>query len=220
MPKNPKISASPPINTPHMFPLIPHLTSSSSSSSLSQSFSTMSGSGWTPDMTTYTDLLQGDGSPDDVSPTHRRSNVGSSPHPRVLYSSGTPPPPPYGPYAPPPAPYGSYPPYLYPPPPPNAPPTGTGSGSLPPYPPYPYPPYPYAPPPPPASAQSFESEAVETTSDPTARATRPKRLEWTVEDEEKLVLYLPITYFFHIQRGLIGFFTNNIFFGVGSCLGF
>ena len=166
--KNPKNSASPPINTPHMFPLISHLTSSHSSPSLSQIFSTMSG--WTPDITSYTDLLQADGSPDDVSPTHRRSNVGSSPLPRVLYPSGTPPPGPYGPYAPPPAPYGSYPPYPYPPPPPNAPPTGSGSGTLPPYPPPPYgsyPPYAYPPPPPAASAPSYESEAAET--------TRPKR---------------------------------------------
>jgi hypothetical protein len=183
-------------------------------------------SGWTPpDLTTFTDLLQPDGSPihlDDVSPTHRRTNVGSSPLPRVLYSSGTPPPGPYGPYAPPPAPYGSYPPppYPYPPPPPHAPPTGSGSGTVPPYPPpsygsyapppYPYAPYgPYPPPPPEASAPSFESDAAET-----ILPTRPKRLDWTTADEEKLVLYLPITYLF---RGwfLLGFFTNNIYFGVG-----
>jgi hypothetical protein len=165
-----------------------------------------------------------DGSPinlDDVSPTHCRTNVGSSPLPRVLYSSGTPPGP-YGLYAPPPGPYGSYPPppYPYPQPPPNAPPTGSGSGTVPPYPPpsygsYPPPPYPYAPygpyPPPPseAPAPSSESNAAETIVPP-----RAKRLDWTVAEEEKLVLYLPITYLF---RGwfLLGFFTNNIYFGVG-----
>ncbi|XP_051195055.1 uncharacterized protein [Lolium perenne] len=149
-------------------------------------------------MTTFTDLLQPDGSPihlDDVSPTHRRSNVGSSPLPRVLYSSGTPAPGPYGPYAPPPAPYGSYPPppYPYPQPPPHAPPTGSGSGTVRLYPPpsygsyapppYPYAPYgPYPPPPPEANASSSESNAVETIVPP-----RAKRLDWTTADEEKLV---------------------------------
>ncbi|CAM0943256.1 unnamed protein product [Alopecurus aequalis] len=156
-------------------------------------------SGWTPDMTSFTDLLQSDGSQaphlDDTSPTHRRSNVGSSPLPRVLYSSGTPPPGPYGPYAPPPGPYGPYPPplYPYPQPPPHAPPTGSGSGTLPPYPPpsygsyapppYPYPPYgSYPPPPPEASAPSSGSDVAETIV-----PKRPKRLEWTTADEEKLV---------------------------------
>ncbi|CAM0945534.1 unnamed protein product [Alopecurus aequalis] len=156
-------------------------------------------SGWTPDMTSFTDLLQSDGSQaphlDDTSPTHRRSNVGSSPLPRVLYSSGTPPPGPYGPYAASPGPYGPYPPplYPYPQPPPHAPPTSSGSGTLPPYPPpsygsyapppYPYPPYgSYPPPPPEASAPSSGSDVAETIV-----PKRPKRLEWTTADEEKLV---------------------------------
>ncbi|KAK1663042.1 hypothetical protein QYE76_051201 [Lolium multiflorum] len=154
-------------------------------------------SGWTPpDFTTFTDLMS-DGSPidlDGLSPTHRRTNVGSSPHPRVLYPSA-PPPGPYGPYAPPPGPYGSYPPppYPYPQPPSNAPPTD--SGTVPPYPPpygsyppppygsYPPPPYgPYPPAPSEAPAPSSESNAVE----PIA-PTRAKRLDWTVPEEEKLV---------------------------------
>nr|XP_051210911.1 glutathione S-transferase T3-like [Lolium perenne] len=105
-------------------------------------------SGWNPDLTSFTDLLQPDGSPvhlDDVSPTHRRSNVGSG--------SGTVPP------YPPPS-YGSY-----------APPA------------YPYAPSgPYPPPPPEASAPSSESNAAETIIAP-----RPKRLDWTAADEEKLV---------------------------------
>ena len=119
---------------------------------------------------------------------------------RIFYpcASGTPIPGPYGPYAPPPAPYGSY------PPPPPYPPPPYGS----------YPPYAYPPPPPAASAPSYESEAAET-----IQATRPKRLEWTTTDEEKLVLYLPVTYLFW-SWFLLGFFTNNIYFGVGSCLGF
>ncbi|XP_071682401.1 uncharacterized protein [Lolium perenne] len=156
-------------------------------------------SGWTPpDFTTFTDLMQ-DGSPIDlegVSPTHRRTNVASSPIPRVLWSPGAPPPGPYGPYAPPPAPpgpYGSFlpPPYPYPQAPQNAPPVGSGSGTVPPYPPpsygsYPPPPYPYAPygpyPPPPSEAPSSESNAAETIVPP-----RAKRLDWTVQEEEKLV---------------------------------
>ncbi|CAM0913781.1 unnamed protein product [Alopecurus aequalis] len=142
-------------------------------------------SSWNVDTATFTDLLQSDGSQtphvDDLSPTHRRSNVGSSPLPRVLYSSGTAPPGQYGPYGPPPGPYGSYPPPSYPypqPPPPHAPPS------------YPYaaPTYPYAapygsypPPPPEVSALSSGSDAAET-----VLPQRPKRLDWTISDEEKL----------------------------------
>ncbi|CAM0912838.1 unnamed protein product [Alopecurus aequalis] len=156
-------------------------------------------SGWNVDTTTFTDLLQSDGSQaphvDDISPTHRRSNVGSSPLPRVLYSSGTPSPGPYGTYPPPPGPYGQYPPppYPYHQPPPHA--LPTGSGTLPSYPPppgpygqyppppYPYPPYgSYPPPPPEVSAPSSGSDAAET-----ILPKRPKRLEWTTSDEEKLV---------------------------------
>ncbi|CAM0954561.1 unnamed protein product [Alopecurus aequalis] len=156
-------------------------------------------SSWNIDTATFTDLLQSDGSQtphvDDFSPTHRRSNVGSSPLPRVLYSSGTPPPGQYGPYGPPPGPYGPYPTPSYPypqPPPPHAPPTG--SGTLPPYaapsygsyaaPTYPYAaPYgSYPPPPPEVSAVSSGSDAAET-----VLPKRPKRLDWTTSDEEKLV---------------------------------
>lgn len=167
-------------------------------------------------MTSFTELLQPDGSPvqlDDVSPTHRRSNVGATPLPRVLYPSGAPPPGPYGPYAPPPGPYGPFPPppYPYPAPPPDASvpspyappaygsypphPTGSGSGSVPPhpYPPpsygsYPPPPYPYAPyvpfPPPPPEASAPTSESD---AAETIKPRRAKRLEWTPADEEKLV---------------------------------
>ncbi|CAM0871425.1 unnamed protein product [Alopecurus aequalis] len=109
-------------------------------------------SGWTPDTTSFTDLLQSDGSQaphiDDISPTHRRSNVGSGTLPS--YPPPSYPPPSYGLYAPPP---------------------------------YPYPPYgSYPPPPPEASAPSSGSDAAET-----ILPKRPKRLEWTTTDEEKLV---------------------------------
>ncbi|CAM0905273.1 unnamed protein product [Alopecurus aequalis] len=158
-------------------------------------------SAWTPGTTSFTDLLQSDGSQaphlDDTSPTHRRSTSGASPLPRVLYSAGTPPPGTYGQYAPPPGPQPPYPypqpPYPYPPP-PHAAPTGSGSGTRPLYPPpsygsyavppYLYPPYgSYNPPPPPeASVPSSGSDVAETIA-----PSRPKRLDWTTTDEEKLV---------------------------------
>jgi hypothetical protein len=69
----------------------------------------------------------------------------------------------------------------------------------------------YAPPPSEATAPSSgsASEAVETLA-----PNRPKRLEWTKNDEEKLVLYLPVTYLFG-GWFLLGLFTNNIYFGIG-----
>ena len=165
-------SSPPPYKYPPSFHSHPTPISAHFSPPLSQIFSNMSG--WNVDTTTFTDLLQSDGSQtphvDDLSPTHRRSNVGSSPQPRVLYSAGIAPPGQYGPYGPLPGQYGSFRPPSYPypqPPPPHAPPTG--SGTLPPYAAPSYGSYP--PPPPEVSALSSASDAAET-----VLPKRPKRL--------------------------------------------
>jgi hypothetical protein len=65
----------------------------------------------------------------------------------------------------------------------------------------------YAPPPSEATAASSgsASEAVETLA-----PNRPKRLDWTKNDEEKLVLYLPVTYLFG-GWFLLGFIWGLVF---------
>ncbi|XP_008678146.3 glutathione S-transferase T3 [Zea mays] len=182
-------------------------------------------SGWSPDLNTFTDLLQSDGSPktlplDESSSLHRCSDVSAS-LPRALFPAARPPPYPYPyhlyqyppssygqpptsqdgiqasfpvrPYAPPPpAANGSQASFQIPPyaPPPYAPPRY----GVPPYAPYAPPPYgaphPYAPPtygaPPPVAPLSVGSEN-QAEENLVPKEKRPKRLEWTKEDEEKLV---------------------------------
>ncbi|PUZ67150.1 hypothetical protein GQ55_3G410000 [Panicum hallii var. hallii] len=134
---------------------------------------------WSPDFYTFTDLLQSDGSQaspqDDPSPMHRHSDVNSSPQPRALS------------------------PLLY------LRLRGhlhrhiiirTRSGTEGPYPPPSYAPPPYAPPPygpyppPPHAAPTVPSSVSVESQNKGAGATepkRPKRLDWTIAEEEKLV---------------------------------
>ncbi|AQK97168.1 hypothetical protein ZEAMMB73_Zm00001d011552, partial [Zea mays] len=182
-------------------------------------------SGWSPDLNTFTDLLQSDGSPttlllDESSSLHRRSDVSAS-LPRALFPAARPPPYlyPYHLYQYPPSSYGqpptsqagiqaSFPVRPYAPPPPVAdgsqasfqippyapPPYAPPPYGVPPYAPYAPPPYgaphPYAPPtygaPPPVAPLSVGSEN-QAEENPVPKEKRPKRLEWTKEDEEKLV---------------------------------
>ncbi|PUZ54416.1 hypothetical protein GQ55_5G130200 [Panicum hallii var. hallii] len=169
--------------------------------------------GWSPDFHTFTDLLQSDRSQaspqDESSPKHRRSDVNSSPQPRALFPPAAPP----APGAPPPPYHYPYSPYSYPPP-PYAPPPGTRSGTEGPYPPPSYAPPPYAPPPyapppygpyppPPHTAPTVPSPVSVESQNKGAGATepkRPKRLDWTIAEEKKLVH----AWVYHSNDSIIG----------------